>query len=63
MTTLSETSAAVPRAFGIDALRADGPVILCGHARPDGDSIGSVMAMAAALRLRGPSGAHRQQRP
>ena len=52
MTTLSETAVAVPRAL-IDALRADGPVILCGHARPDGDSIGSVMAMAAALRLRG----------
>ena len=52
MTTLSERAAAVPRAL-IDVLRADGPVILCGHARPDGDSIGSVMAMAAALRIRG----------
>ena len=52
MTTLSETAVSVPRAL-IDVLRADGPVILCGHARPDGDSIGSVMAMAAALRLRG----------
>jgi len=52
MTTLSETAASVPRAL-IDVLRADGPVILCGHARPDGDSIGSVMAMAAALRVRG----------
>lgn len=27
--------------------------ILCGHARPDGDAIGSVMAMAAALRVLG----------
>jgi phosphoesterase RecJ-like protein len=52
MTTVSETAVSVPRAL-IDVLRADGPVILCGHARPDGDSIGSVMAMAAALRLRG----------
>lgn len=29
--------------------------ILCGHARPDGDAIGSVMAMAAALRALGKS--------
>lgn len=52
MTTLSETAVAVPQAL-VDVLRADGPVVLCGHARPDGDSIGSVMAMAAALRARG----------
>ena len=32
---------------------ADGPVIVCGHLRPDGDSLGSVMAMAAALRALG----------
>lgn len=42
----------VPPAL-VDALRADGPVLICGHARPDGDSIGSVMAMAAALRRLG----------
>ena len=48
MTTLSEDAVAVPAAL-VDALRAAGPVVLCGHARPDGDSLGSVMAMAAAL--------------
>lgn len=52
MTTLSEAVAAVPVAL-VDALRAEGPVLLCGHARPDGDSLGSVMAMAAALRALG----------
>ena len=52
MTTLSEATVAVPAAL-VEALRADGPVILCGHARPDGDSLGSVMAMAAALRSLG----------
>ena len=49
MTVLNETSTAVPGAL-IAALRIDRPVVICGHARPDGDSIGSVMAMAAALR-------------
>jgi phosphoesterase RecJ-like protein len=52
MTTLSEAAVAVPRAL-VEALCADGPVLLCGHARPDGDSLGSVMAMAAALRALG----------
>lgn len=52
MTTLSEAVAAVPRVL-VDALREDGSVVLCGHARPDGDSIGSLMAMAAALRALG----------
>jgi phosphoesterase RecJ-like protein len=52
MTTLSEAAVAVPGAL-VDALRADGPVVICGHARPDGDSLGSVMAMAAALRTLG----------
>lgn len=52
MTAPSEPAVAVPADL-IAALRAGGPVLLCGHARPDGDSIGSVMAMAAALRQRG----------
>jgi bifunctional oligoribonuclease and PAP phosphatase NrnA len=52
MTTLSEPAVAVPSGL-VDALRGDGPFIVCGHARPDGDSIGSVMAMAAALRALG----------
>ncbi len=43
---------AVPPAL-VDALRASGPVLICGHARPDGDAIGSVMAMAGALRAMG----------
>lgn len=30
--------------------------IVCGHARPDGDSLGSVLAMAAALRALGKAG-------
>ena len=52
MTTLSETAVTVPPAL-VDALRSTGPVLICGHARPDGDSIGSVMAMAGALRAIG----------
>ncbi|MCC6161972.1 MAG: bifunctional oligoribonuclease/PAP phosphatase NrnA [Acidobacteria bacterium] len=52
MTTLGEAATGVPHAL-VDALRASGPVVLCGHTRPDGDSIGSVMAMAGALRLLG----------
>jgi phosphoesterase RecJ-like protein len=52
MTTLSEDAVAVPAAL-VETLRATGPVVLCGHARPDGDSLGSVMAMAAALRTLG----------
>jgi len=50
MTAPSEPVEAPPPAL-IAALRASGTVLLCGHARPDGDSIGSVMALAAALRL------------
>lgn len=53
MTVRSEPAGVPPPLSLIEALRADGPVILCGHARPDGDSIGSVMAMAAALRALG----------
>jgi phosphoesterase RecJ-like protein len=52
MTTVSEPASAVPAAL-VDALSASAPVIIVGHARPDGDSIGSVMAMAAALRANG----------
>ncbi len=52
MTAASEAAVAVPADL-VAALRASGPVVLCGHARPDGDSLGSVMAMAAALRQRG----------
>jgi len=50
MTTLSDV--AVPAAL-VEALRDAGPVLICGHARPDGDSLGSVMAMAIALRRLG----------
>lgn len=52
MTTASDAAVAVPQIL-VDVLRAGGPVLLSGHARPDGDSIGSVMAMAAALRTLG----------
>ena len=52
MTTLSETAVAVPPAL-VDALRTPGPGLICGHSRPDGDAIGSVMAMAGALRALG----------
>ncbi len=52
MTTLSEAAVAVPREL-VDALRLGGPVLICGHARPDGDSLGATMAMAAALRAMG----------
>ncbi|BCS34530.1 phosphoesterase RecJ-like protein [Luteitalea sp. TBR-22] len=52
MTTLSDAPLAVPASL-VEALAGDGPVLICGHARPDGDSLGSVMAMAAALRRRG----------
>lgn len=48
MTVLSETGS-VP-AEVIAALRGSEPVLICGHARPDGDSLGSVLAMAFALR-------------
>ena len=54
MTTLSDTAVAVPSPL-VEALVAPGPVLICGHARPDGDAIGSVMAMAAALRALGRS--------
>ncbi len=43
---------AVPQAL-VHALRASGPVLICGHSRPDGDAIGSVVAMAEALRALG----------
>ncbi|HTU99420.1 MAG TPA: DHH family phosphoesterase [Luteitalea sp.] len=52
MTVLNETRTAVPEAL-IATLRIDRPAVICGHARPDGDSIGSLMAMAAALRSLG----------
>ncbi len=52
MTTLSDAAVAVP-AMLLDLLRTAGAVVICGHARPDGDSLGSVMAMAAALRTLG----------
>lgn len=52
MTTTREAPAAVPAAI-VDALLADAPALICGHTRPDGDSIGSTMAMALALRARG----------
>ena len=52
MTTVNDAAVAVPRAL-VEALHAPGPVLICGHARPDGDAIGSVMAMAAALRALG----------
>lgn len=54
MTTTSDTAQAVPAEL-VGALRAAGSVIVCGHARPDGDAIGSVMAMAFALRALGTS--------
>lgn len=38
-----------------DALRSRSTFLLTSHARPDGDSIGSQLAMAAALRLLGKS--------
>jgi phosphoesterase RecJ-like protein len=52
MTTLSDAAVAVPVML-LDVLHTAGPVVICGHARPDGDSLGSVMAMAAALRTLG----------
>lgn len=52
MTTLSDAVATVPEAI-LEALRGSGPFLICGHARPDGDSLGSVMAMACALRRQG----------
>lgn len=50
--TTPRSAVPVPAAL-VEVLQADGHVIVCGHARPDGDSIGSTMAMAAALRTRG----------
>ena len=52
MTVVSDTRVAVPAALLV-TLQSDRPTVICGHARPDGDSIGSVMAMAAALRTLG----------
>ena len=52
MTVLSEATAPVPLDV-VAALRGSGPFLICGHARPDGDSLGSVMAMALALRALG----------
>lgn len=52
MAVLSETVRGVP-ADVVEALRGVRPVVLCGHARPDGDSLGSVLAMAFALRALG----------
>jgi bifunctional oligoribonuclease and PAP phosphatase NrnA len=52
MTVVNDTVAAVPADL-LDALRGTTPVLICGHARPDGDSLGSVVAMAFALRARG----------
>jgi phosphoesterase RecJ-like protein len=37
----------------ITAIHTSQRFVICGHARPDGDAIGSVMAMAAALRALG----------
>lgn len=39
----------------LTAIHTSQQFIVCGHARPDGDAIGSVMAMAAALRALGKS--------
>jgi phosphoesterase RecJ-like protein len=52
MTTVSDPTSVVPLAV-VEALRRSEPVIVVGHARPDGDSIGSMMAMALALRALG----------
>lgn len=52
-TSVSEPVVTVVPADVVEALRATTPVILTGHARPDGDSIGSVMAMRAALLATG----------
>lgn len=52
MTTRTEPGVAVPPAL-VEALREATRLIVCGHARPDGDAIGSVMAMALALRTLG----------
>lgn len=45
-------AAAVPADL-LTAIHTAQRFIVCGHARPDGDAIGSVMAMAAALRALG----------
>lgn len=45
-------AAAVPGDL-LTAIHTAQRFIVCGHARPDGDAIGSVMAMAAALRALG----------
>ena len=37
----------------VEAIRARGRFLVCSHARPDGDSIGSELAMAYALRALG----------
>jgi len=37
----------------LEALPAGSSVLVCGHTRPDGDSIGSVLALVRALELRG----------
>jgi len=36
----------------LEALPAGSQVLVCGHTRPDGDSIGSVLALVRALKLR-----------
>lgn len=51
-TVQSELAASVP-GHVVAALHGSAPVLICGHARPDGDSLGSVVAMAFALRARG----------
>lgn len=54
MTTVSDPARSVPADI-VAALSGSDPVLICGHARPDGDSLGSVVAMALALASRGRS--------
>ena len=45
-----------------DAIRSRASFLITSHARPDGDSIGSQLALAAALRAARQAGAHREPR-
>ena len=58
MTTTSPEIARI-----VDAIRARQRFVLSSHSRPDGDSIGSQLAMAYALRALGKEVTRRQRRP
>jgi bifunctional oligoribonuclease and PAP phosphatase NrnA len=52
MTIMSRSDVTLPAGL-LETVHTSQRFVVCGHARPDGDAIGSVMAMTLALRILG----------